>query len=122
MLNISCSYHIIPPTPTVAEDVTIHCLIYRVANTPPPPNTVAEDVTIQRDNLVYAFRCSLKETITSSLRRGRMLDESDPSLHRFLVVLEHVLRFRLKRLSTRVYDVDFVDNIYFVDKVEFVEF
>ncbi|KAK2192262.1 hypothetical protein NP493_35g01051 [Ridgeia piscesae] len=51
---------------------------------------------IERANLLIVCKLVVKEVIGSSLKHGRMLDDEHAPLQQFFVVLEHVLRHRIK--------------------------
>ena len=55
---------------------------------------------IERCNLLNVCKLVVKELIDSSLAHGRMLDDNHVPLQQFFVVLEHVLRHRIKRKLT----------------------
>ena len=52
---------------------------------------------IERANLLIVCKLVIKEVIGSSLKHGRMLDDEHAPLRQFFIVLEHVLRHRIKR-------------------------
>ena len=58
--------------------------------------------SIERANLLIVCKLVVKEVIGSSLKHGRMLDDEHAPLQQFFVVLEHVLRHRIKRMFLHV--------------------
>ena len=57
--------------------------------------------SIERANLLIVCKLVIKEVIGSSLKHGRMLDDEHAPLRQFFIVLEHVLRHRIKRTCFR---------------------
>ena len=51
---------------------------------------------IERLNLLNMLKIAVKALIDSSMRVGRTLTDEDPQLLQVLILLEHVLRHRLK--------------------------
>ena len=51
---------------------------------------------VERANLLNMCKLIIKELIDSSLSQGRMLDDDHVPLQQFFIVLEHVLRHRIK--------------------------
>ncbi|KAI0229452.1 Protein RUFY3 [Lamellibrachia satsuma] len=70
-------------------DVNLDLRLTQIEDEPNP-------ASIERANLLIVCKLVVKEVISSSLKHGRMLDDEHAPLQQFFVVLEHVLRHRIK--------------------------
>lgn len=52
--------------------------------------------SVERANLLALMQLVIKVLIESSMRGGRTLNDAHPQLQQFLIVMEHVMRHRLK--------------------------